>query len=82
MWKIDITLAALLARPIEKLELTRRAYNGLKRSGVITLADVFAKMETGEIFNIRGIGEKTIYEILTEVKRYLKRYGYEVEDEA
>lgn len=82
MIKIDITLAALLARPIEKLGLTTRAYNGLKRGGVVTLADIFAKMETGEIFKIRGLGEKSIYEILAETKKYLKNYGYEVEDEA
>lgn len=78
----DIMLAALLARPIDELELTTRAYNGLKRTGTYTIAEMLVKLKTGDIHKLRNIGEKTVYDIQNEIRRYLEKYGYEVEGKA
>src|SRR5699024_12525491 len=42
---VDTTVAADLALPVEDLELTVRSYNCLKREGINTVGDIYARLE-------------------------------------
>ena len=43
---------------IEQLNLTRRSFNALSRSGVRTVGEVARLVESGKIQTIRGLGRK------------------------
>ncbi len=60
--------------PIEDLELSVRAYNCLKRAGIIKVGEVLERLKKGddEIKNIRNFGDKS----LVELKERLKAKGY------
>ena len=60
--KSDIAKVALLTTKIEKMELSTKAYNALRRWGCDTLLDV-VDLYPNEIRKVRFIGEKTIAEI-------------------
>jgi len=52
---------------IENLNLSLRAYNGLKRAGIHTIEELLnAPVEY--IFSIRGLGEKSVEEIYSRLK--------------
>lgn len=58
--------------PIERLELSVRSYNCLKRARIRTAAEV-ANMSDFEIIRIRNLGKKSIQEIYTK----LREFGFE-----
>ncbi len=60
----------VLTQPIEALHLTIRAFNILRREGVITVQDLTRKAEV-EVAEYRNMGRKT----LDEIKEKLAAYG-------
>lgn len=74
----DIELAALLAQPIDDLELPYRAYKGLKYYGVETIADLCIQRQKGNLPKVRSVGKKTLGEIEFSIRRYLERHGYTI----
>lgn len=56
---------------IEKLHLSTRAYNALRRNGVHTAADMETVFENGQLYQFRHVGAGTIEEI-AELLRRLK----------
>ena len=58
------------AIPIEKLGLSVRSFNCLKRVGLHTLQDLIGKTEE-ELLQIRNLGSKSAIEIVEVVKAYL-----------
>ena len=70
--------ARLYEKPIEDLDLTVRAYNCLKRAGIIHVGEVLEKLQKGEdeILAIRNFGQKS----LDELKERLLQKNYIDED--
>jgi DNA-directed RNA polymerase subunit alpha len=66
--------------PIEDLDLSVRAYNCLKRAGVMKVGEILAMLEQGEdeIMSIRNFGRKSLDELLErlKVKGYLDMINY------
>lgn len=60
----------LLEIPIEVLEFSTRTFNGLKRSGIVTIGDL-VKVTNKELRNIPNLGKKCISEI-NEKKESMK----------
>ena len=60
-------LKQLLSQPIEILELSNRAKNCLKETGIETIGMLVSKTEE-EIKNIRNLGEKSLEEIKEKLK--------------
>jgi DNA-directed RNA polymerase subunit alpha len=67
--------------PIEELELTVRAYNCLKRSGITKVGEVLERLEKGEdeILAIRNFGRKSLTELIErlDAKGYLSAISYQ-----
>ncbi len=61
--------------PIEELELSVRAYNCLKRAGIIKVGEVLERLQKGkdEILAIRNFGQKSLDELMErlQAKGYL-----------
>ena len=74
--------------PIEKLNLSVRAYNVLKRNEINTMDDLLRFMEEKSLHDVRNAGTKTIGEIEHVVKQYQSggltviEIGYEEEKES
>ena len=49
---------------IDEMELSERAYNCLRRAGCTVLGEVVNLIKTEKLFGIRGLGKKTLTEIL------------------
>lgn len=67
-------------KPIENLDLTVRVFNSLKRTGIVTVADVLELLDKGDdaILAIRNFGEKS----LIELKEKMVEKGFlEIEEE-
>lgn len=62
--------------PIEELDLSVRAYNCLKRAGIVKVGEILAMLEQGEdeIMSIRNFGRKSLDELMDRlrVKGYLE----------
>lgn len=56
-----------LETSIDDLDLSVRAYNCLKRAGILTLHDLIDKTET-EMMKIRNLGKKSLKEVIDKVK--------------
>ena len=56
-----------LETSIDDLDLSVRAYNCLKRAGILTLHDLVDKTET-EMMKIRNLGKKSLKEVMSKVK--------------
>lgn len=56
-----------LETSIDDLDLSVRAYNCLKRAGILTLRDLTDKSET-EMMKIRNLGKKSLKEVIDKVK--------------
>ena len=56
-----------LETSIDDLELSVRAYNCLKRAGILTLHDLVDKSEN-EMMKIRNLGKKSLKEVIDKVK--------------
>jgi DNA-directed RNA polymerase subunit alpha len=61
--------------PIEDLELSVRAYNCLKRAGIVKVGEIIERLEKGpdELLSIRNFGTKSLNELMAqmEAKGYL-----------
>ena len=57
----------ILETPIDDLDLSVRAYNCLKRAGILTLRDLTDKSEN-EMMKIRNLGKKSLKEVIDKVK--------------
>lgn len=57
----------VLETSIDDLELSVRAYNCLKRTGINTVAELVEKTET-EMSKIRNLGKKSLKEVMDKVK--------------
>ena len=55
---------------ISQLNLSVRAYNGLKRNGVSAIRDLVKIIETGELTSIRNLGRISISQIKTALMDY------------
>ena len=60
--------------PIEKLELSVRAYNCLKRVEILTVGDVL-KLNREELFEIRNLGELSAKEIIEKTRFIIDNCG-------
>ncbi len=62
--------------PIEELELSVRAYNCLKRAGIVKVGEVLERLKKGrdEVLGIRNFGQKSLDELLEKLqaKNYLQ----------
>ena len=64
----------LLSVDIERLELSVRAYNCLKRAGIDTIADLVATNEA-ELIKIRNLGKKSKDEVIAKIESL----GFQIE---
>ena len=66
--------------PIEELDLSVRAYNCLKRAGIMRVGEILTMLEQGEdeIMSIRNFGRKSLDELLERlrVKGFLEAIDY------
>lgn len=60
---------SLMAVPIEELNLSVRAYNCLRRTGLITVGQVLEKSER-ELRAIRNMGARTFEEIVSRIEEF------------
>lgn len=63
-------------RPVEELELGKRATDVLAEAGMTTVGQILEKLESGEaaMLELPGVGRKT----LIDVKKKLRSMGYEL----
>lgn len=66
---------------IEKLNLSGRAYNSLKRAGINTLQDLLSAYEQEKLLNIRNLGMKSYEEIRDAILDFT-REDFQIEDES
>ena len=61
-------------RPLEELELSKRALDSLAKAGLTNVGDVLEKLEIGEdaLLSIDGFGRKS----LADLKKRLRQLGY------
>jgi large subunit ribosomal protein L31 len=61
-------------RPLDELELSKRALDTLAKAGLTKVGDVFEKLEKGEdaLLSIDGFGRKS----LADLKKRLRQLGY------
>jgi len=52
---------------VDELDFSVRAYNCLKRAGIITLQDL-TNMTEVEVMKIRNLGKKSLKEVLDKIK--------------
>ena len=57
----------ILDTSIDDLDFSVRAYNCLKRAGILTLRDLVDKSEN-EMMKIRNLGKKSLKEVIDKVK--------------
>ncbi|HSN94312.1 MAG TPA: DNA-directed RNA polymerase subunit alpha C-terminal domain-containing protein [Anaerolineaceae bacterium] len=64
------------ARPITDFQLAAKSLEALKAAGILTVADVMAKLEGGEkaLLSVEGFGRKS----LIDLKKQLRQLGYEL----
>lgn len=61
----------MLQTPIEKLQLSPRSHNCLKRAGINTVGDV-VRMSEAELLRIRNFGQQS----LEELRQRLHEHGF------
>ena len=56
--------------PIEDLELSVRAYNCLKRAGIVKVGEVIQRLEKGpeSLLSIRNFGQKSLDELMDQLQ--------------
>lgn len=65
--KVEDPNVKILETSIDDLDLSVRAYNCLKRAGILSLKDLVNKSEN-EMMKIRNLGKKSLKEIIDKVK--------------
>ena len=65
--KVEDPNVKVLETSIDDLDFSVRAYNCLKRAGILTLRDLVDKSEN-EMMKIRNLGKKSLKEVLDKVK--------------
>ncbi len=60
---------------IEKLNLSVRSYNGLRKNGVKCISDL-VELSAIELFQFRNLGRKSVVEIVEKVRSYLESGGF------
>ncbi len=65
--KVEDPNVKILETSIDDLDLSVRAYNCLKRAGILTLKDLVSKSEN-EMMKIRNLGKKSLKEVMDKVK--------------
>ena len=63
--KID-TMTKTLETPIEEVEFSVRAYNCLKRAGIVTVEDLVNKTQS-EMMKVRNLGKKSLDEVTNKL---------------
>ena len=65
--KVEDPNVKILETSIDDLDLSVRAYNCLKRAGILTLKNLVDKSEN-EMMKIRNLGKKSLKEVMDKVK--------------
>ena len=65
--KVEDPNVKVLETSIDDLDLSVRAYNCLKRAGIMSLKDLVGKSEN-EMMKIRNLGKKSLKEVIDKVK--------------
>ena len=65
--KVEDPNLKILETSIDDLDLSVRAYNCLKRAGILTLKNLVDKSEN-EMMKIRNLGKKSLKEVMDKVK--------------
>ena len=65
--KVEDPNVKILETSIDDLDLSVRAYNCLKRAGILSLKDLVGKSEN-EMMKIRNLGKKSLKEVIDKVK--------------
>lgn len=65
---------AVMDLPVEKLELSVRSYNCLKKAGILTIGDVLI-LSTEDLFRIRNLGGLSANEIIQKAKKIINNYS-------
>ena len=65
--KVEDPNVKILETSIDDLDLSVRAYNCLKRAGILTLKNLVDKTEN-EMMKIRNLGKKSLKEVIDKVK--------------
>ena len=65
--KVEDPSLKILETSIDDLDFSVRAYNCLKRAGILTLRDLVDKTEN-EMMKIRNLGKKSLKEVIDKVK--------------
>ena len=65
--KVEDPSVKILETSIDDLDLSVRAYNCLKRAGILTLKNLVDKSEN-EMMKIRNLGKKSLKEVMDKVK--------------
>ena len=65
--KVEDPNVKILETSIDDLDLSVRAYNCLKRAGILSLKDLVNKSEN-EMMKIRNLGKKSLKEVMDKVK--------------
>lgn len=68
-----LRIAEALSASIEELGLSARSYNGLRRWGITTVADVYRAYEDKQLPRIRNLGEKSVIEIEKHLEEHLAK---------
>ena len=53
--------------PIDSVDFSARAINGLKRAGIFTVGDIIDSISEQTLAGVKNLGQKTISEIKTKV---------------
>lgn len=68
-----LRIAEALSAPIDELGLSVRSYNGLRRWGITTVADVYRAYQDKQLPRIRNLGEKSVIEIEKHLEEHLAK---------
>ena len=62
-----------LDESVEVLDLSKRAYNCIKRNNLNTIEDVIRFINDGKLIRLHGMGAKSAEEIETKVKEFMSK---------
>ena len=71
-----LRIAEALSAPIDELGLSVRSYNGLRRWGITTVADVYRAYQNKQLPRIRNLGEKSVIEIEKHLEEHLAKVAH------